>query len=119
MKILARYVLAVMGCLGFMNLLLCRLNISVAIVAMVGVSKPEVIPNGNAHNDLEELEYCMDNSYVDLNGSFHQSTQLKVNSKGDFDWSPKAQGFLIGAYYYGYASCQVMAFVIGFTALVK
>ena len=39
MKILCRYVLAWMGALGIMNVYFCRINISTAMVAMVGVEK--------------------------------------------------------------------------------
>ena len=41
MKFLWRYVLAWMGCLGIMNVYFCRINLSVAMVAMVGVEEVE------------------------------------------------------------------------------
>ena len=44
MKLLWRYVLAWMGCLGIMNVYFCRINLSVAMVAMVGV---EQVPPDN------------------------------------------------------------------------
>ena len=44
MKLLWRYVLAWMGCLGIMNVYFCRINLSVAMVAMVGV---EQVPADN------------------------------------------------------------------------
>ena len=37
MQLLWRYVLAWLGCLGVMNVYFCRINISIAMVAMVGV----------------------------------------------------------------------------------
>ena len=39
MKLLWRYVLAWMGCLGIMNVYFCRINLSVSMVAMVGVEQ--------------------------------------------------------------------------------
>ena len=39
-----RYVLAWMGCFGLMNVYFCRINLSVAMVAMVGV---EQVPADN------------------------------------------------------------------------
>ena len=39
MKLLWRYVLAWMGCFGIMNVYFCRINLSVAMVAMVGVEQ--------------------------------------------------------------------------------
>ena len=44
MKLLWRYVLAWMGCFGIMNVYFCRINLSVAMVAMVGV---EQVPPDN------------------------------------------------------------------------
>ena len=41
MEFLWRYVLAWMGCFGIMNVYFCRINLSVAMVAMVGVEEVE------------------------------------------------------------------------------
>ena len=90
MKILARYILAWMGCLGMMNLYFCRINISVALVAMVGVSE-------NTDNDTPE-EHCKER------GGGDESAE---ESSGEFDWSPSKQGLMTGSYYYGYTAGQV------------
>ena len=90
MKILARYILAWMGCLGMMNLYFCRINLSVALVAMVGVSE-------NSDNDTLE-EHCKER------GGGEESP---AESAGEFDWSPSWQGLLTGSYYYGYTAGQV------------
>ena len=90
MKILARYILAWMGAFGMMNLYFCRINISIALVAMVGVTE---------NNDTDTIEeHCRDR------GGGNESS---VESEGDFDWSPSKQGFLTGSYYYGYTAGQV------------
>ena len=52
MKLLWRYVLAWMGCLGIMNVYFCRINLSVAMVAMVGVEEVE------AENVTESSSAC-------------------------------------------------------------
>ena len=88
---LARYILAWMGALGMMNLYFCRINISVALVAMVGVTESD--------NDTLET-HCKDRGMGD-NGT------TTAASDGEFDWSPSKQGFLTGSYYYGYTAGQV------------
>ena len=91
MKILARQILALMGSLGMMNLYFCRINISIAMVAMVGVSD---------NNDNDTLEvHCKDRGSA--------SDESPVTSDGQFDWSPGKQGLLTGSYYYGYTAGQV------------
>ena len=52
MKFLWRYVLAWMGCFGIMNVYFCRINLSVAMVAMVGVEEVE------AENVTENSSTC-------------------------------------------------------------
>ena len=91
MKILARYILAWMGCFGMMNLYFCRINISIALVAMVGVTE---------NNDNDTLGgHCSDRGGDD--------DESPVVSEGEFNWSPSKQGFLTGSYYYGYTAGQV------------
>ena len=88
MKILCRYVLAWMGALGIMNVYFCRINLSVAMVAMVGVSK---------QSNLSE-SHCPDR---------FSSEEVSLVLDGEFDWSKKLQGLVMGSYYWGYAACQV------------
>ena len=51
MKVSCRYILAVMGSLGVMNVYFCRINLSVALVAMVGVAN-------NSNSDDSVVEHC-------------------------------------------------------------
>ena len=92
MKILCRYVLAVMGGLGMMNVYFCRINLSVAMVAMVGVTD-----SGDNVNDT--VERCESRGNSD--------EEDPVVSNGEFDWSKSQQGLLTGSYYYSYTIGQV------------
>ena len=92
MKILCRYILAVMGGLGMMNMYFCRINLSVAMVAMVGVSN-------NTDNTNDTVNRC---SSEQNNGEDDSKVQ-----EGEFDWSKDKQGLLTGAYYYSYTVGQV------------
>ena len=95
MRILCRYVLAWMGALGIMNVYFCRINLSTAMVAMVGVekhSKPE--PNTNT-------------SHSQCPGPVQVEGEDQVFPEGEFSWTKKQQGLVTGSYYWGYATCQV------------
>jgi len=97
MRILCRYVLAWMGALGIMNVYFCRINLSTAMVAMVGVekhSKPE--PNTNT-------------SHSQCPGPVQVEGEDQVFPEGEFSWTKKQQGLVTGSYYWGYATCQIPA----------
>lgn len=84
-----RYVLAWMGCLGLMNVYFCRINLSMAMVAMVGVDRPTTTStNGSCSVVREVVE------------------EVSV-VEGEFTWSKQEQGLVTGSYYWGYAACQV------------
>ena len=92
MKVLCRYILAVMGGLGMMNMYFCRINLSVAMVAMVGVTNSSDSANDTA-------EQCKSRGGDDEDDS--------VDKEGEFDWSISEQGLLTGSYYYSYTVGQV------------
>ena len=77
MKILCRYVLAWMGCLGIMNVYFYRINLSMAMVVMVGITK---------QSNLSQ-SHCLDR--------FGSGQSLD----GEFDWSKKQQGLVMDSYY--------------------
>ena len=96
MRILCRYVLAWMGALGIMNVYFCRINLSTAMVAMVGVekhSKPETNTN---------------TSHSQCPGPVQVEGEDQVFPEGEFSWTKKQQGLVTGSYYWGYATCQVL-----------
>ncbi|CAF1419651.1 unnamed protein product [Rotaria magnacalcarata] len=91
----ARYVVAIWAFLGFLFLYSLRVNLSVAIVAM---TNPQSTTN-------ESVEACP--AIDDTNSSsFHPRI------KGEFDWTPKTQGFILGSFFYGYVLTQVIGGIL-------
>ena len=94
MQLLWRYVVAWMGCLGIMNLYFCRINLSIAMVAMVGVEGgKEVLPLNSST--------CPSRA-----GSTEEGGEGR---EGEFEWSKGEQGLVTGSYYWSYAACQIPA----------
>lgn len=87
----ARYVIAIWAFLGFLCLYAVRVNLSVAIVAMV---KPS-----NTKNNTIDVCPPMDTS---------NSTSDIPISQGEFDWSPKSQGIVLASFFYGYILTQII-----------
>lgn len=88
--ILARHFFAMMGFLGFANVYAMRVNLSVAIVAMVNNT---AITNGSLINSTDSCP---------VTGN---STDAPVD--GPFVWGAKEQGWLLGAFFYGYVLTQI------------
>ena len=117
MKILMRYVLAWMGAAGIMNVYFSRsvkylslttfrvfmsclrINLSTAIVAMVGVERRGVTRAGNISDVCQERVTNNDISEVSDN------TVLR----GEFAWDKRQQGLLLGSYYWSYTAAQIPA----------
>ncbi|KAG8180931.1 hypothetical protein JTE90_013937 [Oedothorax gibbosus] len=90
-----RYIFAANGFLGLCVTLALRVNINVAIVAMV---------NGTAvygHHNKTTSEECAAGS-VPNNSSAQDTPQ-----DGEFAWSPQLQGVVLGSFYYGYVITQI------------
>lgn len=93
-----RYVVTLMGFLIFFVLNTQRLNMSIAIVAMVNDSAIQQAVQANI-------------TTTSCSGVYHQenketAAQNKVGEK--FDWSPKIQGYILGAGYLGYILTQIL-----------
>jgi len=86
----ARTVLAVMGFLGFANVYAMRVNLSVAIVAMV---------NNTA--------IATNNSKMNNNTCPVAANITEVPTDGPFAWGPNEQGWLLGAFFFGYVVTQI------------
>ncbi|KAJ9590663.1 hypothetical protein L9F63_016291, partial [Diploptera punctata] len=85
-----RYVMALMGFLGFANVYAMRVNLSVAIVAMVNNSAiPQDIMN---ITDVCPVEN--DNMTV-------------TQPDGEFVWDESTQGLILGSFFYGYVLTQI------------
>ncbi|GFT85486.1 hypothetical protein NPIL_605171 [Nephila pilipes] len=92
-----RYLFAGCGFLGICVIYAIRVNINVAIVAMV---------NNTAVYDFDNKTHtqeCPDPSLpLNTNG-----TSNEHHTDGEFVWSPKMQGIILGSFYYGYCISQI------------
>ncbi|XP_076046211.1 putative inorganic phosphate cotransporter [Oratosquilla oratoria] len=86
----ARHTLILMGFLGFAATYGMRVNLSVAIVAMV---KHTLVANSS--NENSEGTCPMPNNGGD------QDSSLEIS--GEFDWDENVQGLMLAAFFYGYA----------------
>ena len=76
---------------------LFRINLSSAIVAMVGV-EPKLLIAENTNN-LTDLETLLNRT---------NDEQFEI-IEGEFDWDTSEQGLLMGSYYWGYTAAQIPA----------
>ncbi|GFY72488.1 hypothetical protein TNIN_170591 [Trichonephila inaurata madagascariensis] len=90
-----RFVLVLLGFLGIINVYAMRVNLSVAMVAMVqqttdpvDIQSPDVA--------CKELIPPMDTG----NSSF-------PHKRGDFDWDSSTQATILGSFFYGYVVTQI------------
>eukprot|EP00092_Neocalanus_flemingeri_P030040 GFUD01032614.1.p1 GENE.GFUD01032614.1~~GFUD01032614.1.p1 ORF type:complete len:475 (-),score=61.04 GFUD01032614.1:7-1431(-) len=86
-----RHMVIFMGFLGFANVYAMRVNLSVAIVAMVNNT---ALPKENT-------------SVSDSCPNIHHNTTHKDTSDGPFDWDEQQQGTILGMFFYGYVLTQV------------
>ncbi|XP_054716532.1 putative inorganic phosphate cotransporter [Uloborus diversus] len=95
-----RYLFSLLGFLGFCTLYAIRVNLNVAIVAMVNRTAVygEADDNSNSSNEChEELPAILINETIpDL-----------PSKDGEFVWSPNLQAVVLGAFYYGYCISQI------------
>lgn len=84
----ARHTLAFLGFLGFATVYAMRVNLSVAIVAMV---KSEAIAN-DTKNDSGACPFPDD----------WDDSSDAGNQNGEFEWSETTQGLILGSFFYGY-----------------
>lgn len=87
----SRTVLGIMGFLGFANVYAMRVNLSVAIVAMINSTAP--MPSNDS-----TLDVCP--ASMPSNSSIPAKT-------GDFNWSAEQQSIILGSFFYGYVLTQV------------
>ncbi|XP_066938043.1 putative inorganic phosphate cotransporter isoform X1 [Macrobrachium rosenbergii] len=85
----ARYSLGLMGLLGAACVYAMRVNLSVAIVAMV---KPQ-LKNDTNTSDVDQV--C-------LPPEGQNDTSQDGQETGDFEWSKATQGVILSVFYYGY-----------------
>jgi len=86
----ARHVLAIWAFLGFVNVYCMRVNLSVALVAMVNSTTAK---NSSTANECP-----------DPNAGSNTTSSSKV---GEFNWDEATQGTILGAFFYGYIFTQL------------
>nr|XP_027212357.1 sialin-like [Penaeus vannamei] len=92
----ARLALAAMAWLGFINLYMVRINLSVIIVAMV---------SRNACQQESSLPLLFNNTQ---GLETDDRLQLTENEEGEMNWDETIQGFVMGSFFYGYAVSQII-----------
>ena len=110
-----RHVVAGMVLLATLNLYMCRINLSEAIVAMSKVKK--VSEESRNSSDVcvlniaqnMTLQYFFNETALNYSttSSGHELPDFDDN-KGEFDWDQKEQGIILGAFFYGYILFQVV-----------
>ncbi|XP_044252844.1 putative inorganic phosphate cotransporter [Tribolium madens] len=90
----ARHILGILGFLGFANVYAMRVNLSVAIVAMVNNT---AIPQPSTNSNI--YDHCVAPNATN-------STQPNT-SDGEFAWDEATQGIVLGSFFYGYVLTQV------------
>ncbi|KAH8411858.1 hypothetical protein KR222_000088 [Zaprionus bogoriensis] len=101
----ARYVLAILGSIGMAIVYGLKVNLSVAMVAMVNhtavkLEQDKVNPH---HNDSEvnPYEQCLPP------GGLTNATNVTKSDDGPFVWSEPLQGTLLSCYFWGYLVSQI------------
>nr|XP_053629149.1 sialin-like [Cherax quadricarinatus] len=92
----ARHILAFMGFLGFANVYAMRVNLSVAIVAMVNNT---AIPHANK----TEVDVC----------PTHSGNSTKPSEDGEFAWDEYEQGLILGSFFWGYVLTNMIGGRLG------
>lgn len=88
-----RHTMAFMAFLGFSIVYAMRVNLSVAIVAMVR-------KNATTENGTSDSLAC---PLPDDNGD-----EGGISKEGEFDWDSKTQGLILGCFYYGYICTNLL-----------
>lgn len=88
-----RYIFSFISFLGFANVYAMRVNLSVAIVAMI--NNTAIATNVTWDNDT-----CPDLTPIPANTTV-------TPQDGPFAWDPEEQGLVLGAFFYGYVLTQI------------
>lgn len=110
----SRWIFAVLGCIGFMIVYGLKVNLSVAIIAMVNHTAVAemAIANGH-HDDHHGHEVVLDDESSAANVSTKVVDDCGIEAKeesledGPFAWDENVQGLILASYFYGYIFTQV------------
>ncbi|XP_045585411.2 putative inorganic phosphate cotransporter isoform X2 [Procambarus clarkii] len=116
----ARWIMAVLGCVGFMIVYGLKVNLSVAIIAMVnhtavaGMSAHhDDLEVHGVHHEPEEVHTTISingepvNSSAPLLDSCGKAEKKEELQDGPFAWDENIQGLILASYFYGYLVTQV------------
>jgi len=97
-----RFVLAIMGFLGFVNVYCLRVNLSVALVAMLNHTQQHYDNVSRNHSENNTGDIC------ESSESTGRTEFSKDDVKnGEFNWDSHTQGTILAAFFYGYITTQV------------
>ncbi|XP_026735802.1 sialin [Trichoplusia ni] len=95
----ARYVLAILGCMGFATIYGLRVNLSVALVGML---------NHTALLQIEAAEAGKKKAGAEIMAMLSAEASSKPNVEdGPFVWSSQIQGLVLSCYFWGYLVAQI------------
>lgn len=92
-----RYILVAMIFLGFLMEYSLRINLSVALVAMVNMTSTKLDSGNNLTECPENLE------------TFNATHEIYKEDHGQFNWDAEIVGLILGAVFYGYMFAQLPA----------
>ena len=97
-----RLVLLIMGFLGCVNVYCLRVNLGVALVAMVNHTQQAYsnISHNYSHNNNGDI--CVSSASVEETAFDKDGTR-----SGEFNWDSNTQGTILAAFFYGYITTQV------------
>lgn len=96
-----RHIFGLMGFLGFAVVYAMRVNLSVAIVAMVNQT---AVPHRNTSVDNDT---CPMPPTPAPNETLHHFWRQPPALEGEFNWDEAKQGVVLGSFFYGYVVTQV------------
>lgn len=94
----ARHIFAFLGFLGFVNVYAMRVNLSVAIVAMVNQTD-----HGNSGGNQTNSSGTCPAPLIPTNSSSPDDNA----HEGTFNWDEKTQSYVLGSFFYGYVLTQL------------
>jgi len=95
----SRWIFAVLGCVGFMVVYGLKVNLSVAIIAMVN----HTAVAGSHHDDHGDVNGTTEVDDCDTG----EKKEKAAMEDGPFAWDENVQGLVLASYFYGYILTQV------------
>ncbi|XP_060664276.1 sialin [Drosophila nasuta] len=101
-----RHIFGLMGFLGFGVVYAMRVNLSVAIVAMVNQTAiPQQLYNGNS--SIPDNDTCPLPGPNQTMPNRYWPHSVAAATQGEFVWDEATQGLVLGSFFYGYVLTQV------------